>query len=297
MLLAFLTALVAPTYACAPAEVESAVQEGLIAFATMDEDGVADAVALVDGKVSCQTAPLPVETAAQVHRMHGLAAFLEGDAVGAKSAFAAALALDPQTLLPAKIAPEGGKLARLYGESTLPVGATADMGLSADYRGYVNGSEASKRPTDRPAVVQMSMYDTVKYSAWLKPTSPIPTQFQVATAPTATAEPKPEPVAKPEPKPKAEPKPEPEPKPERVARPEKEAAPATHHKNTGVWVATGLSAALAGGLFATSVVTHGSFEDDPTRLGYTLNHVGYWGSIGAGALTVGLLTVGIAGSF
>lgn len=279
MILAFLTALVVPTYACAPAEVESAVQEGLIAFATMDEDGVADAVALVDGKVSCQAAPLPVETAAQVHRIHGLAAFLEGDAVGAKSAFAAALALDPQTLLPAKIAPEGGKLARLYGESTLPAGATADMGLSADYRGYVNGSEASKRPTDRPAVVQLSMYDTVKYSAWLKPTSPIPTQFQVATAPVATAEPAPEP------------------KPERVTKPEKEAAPATHRKNTGVWVATGLSAALAGGLFATSVVTHGSFEDDPTRLGYTLNHVGYWGSIGAGALTVGLLTVGIAGSF
>ncbi len=297
MILTLLTALVAPTYACAPTEIESAVQEGLIAFATMDEDGVSDAVAAVDAKLACQSAPVTPATAAQVHRMHGLKSFLEADTDAAKRAFAAALALDPTTQLPTKIAPDGGKLARLYAESALPAGATTALGLGADYRGYVDGTESSKRPTDRPAVVQLSSYDVVKYSGWLTSASPIPAQFQPSAAvaaaqPKAAAEPAKEPKAAPEPK---EPKPVKEPKP--AKEPVAKAKPTKEHHNTGAWVATAASAVVAGGLFGTAVYTNSTFDTSPSHTSYTLNHVGYWGSIGAGALTVGLLTVSIVGSF
>ena len=150
-----LHSLVTPALAatgCAPEDVQSAVQEGLLAFASMDDAGVADAVVAVDAKVACQAAPLPAGTVAQVHQIHGLAAFLDGDAVGAKAAFSAELALEPQSVLPVTIAPEGGKLARLYAESAVPAGEKADMNLSADYLGYVDGVQASKRPrTDPPS--------------------------------------------------------------------------------------------------------------------------------------------------
>lgn len=291
MILLLLSSFVGATQAaCTPAAVQTAVQEGLLAFAAMDDTGVEDAVGAVDTKVACQVAPLPPGVAAEVHQIHGLAAFLGGDTAGAKAAFSAELALDPTSTLPLKIAPEGGKLARLYAESKVPMGTSSDLSIGADYRGYVDGTEASKRPSDRPAVVQLAEYDVVKYSAWLLPASPLPAQYLLGAAPAlATAGPG-EPTAA-APKPEKAPPPSKEP---RTAKPPKEPGA---RSGTAFLVAGGAAAVVAGGLFATSVVTHGSFEEDPTKLEYTLNHAGYWGSIGTGAVALGLLTVGIVGSF
>ncbi|MSP56090.1 MAG: hypothetical protein EXR69_10865 [Myxococcales bacterium] len=262
--------------ACTPNDVESAVQEGLLAFAAMDDTGVDDAVEAVDSEVACQTSPLPPGTVAQVHQIHGLAAFLAGDSAGAKAAFSAELAIDPLRTLPLKIAPEGGKLARLHAESIVPVGVRNELGLAVGYQGYVDGVEASRRPADRPAVVQLADREVVGYAAWLLPTSPLPARYVTSAVPLPVAVTAPVLSTAPAPR---------------------EAKQAPPRSGTAFLIAGGAAAVAAGGLFATSAATHASFENKRTKLDYTINHAGYLGSIGAGAVALGLLTVGIAGSF
>jgi hypothetical protein len=143
----------------------------------------------------------------------------------------------------------------------------------------------------------LAEYDVVKFSAWLPAASPIPSQYLLGGSPVAAAAPTGpagEPTTTPSSEPAAEPRPPKEPKPVKEPKP---AAPAKAHSGTGFLIAGGAAAVVAGGLFTTSILTNGSFDENPTKLGYTLNHAGYWGSIGTGALALGLLTVGIAGSF
>ncbi len=282
MILVFLHAFTAAAWAgCAPDDVQAAVQDGLLAFASMDESGVKDAVGVVDAKVACQSAPLTPAQAAQVHQIHGLAAFLNGDTAGAKAAFSAERAIEPSSTLPTKIAPEGGKLARLYADSTDADDDKEELGAASEYRAYVDGSDTSRRPTARPAVIQLSSHETVKYSAWLAADSPLPDQYQRSASASHVAD---TPAAAP-----TREAPTHASSSERVSKPT--------GKGPGMYIAAGAAAVVAGGLLTTAVVTEGGFKTNPTYLDYTLNHVGFWGSIGTGAVAVGLLTVAVVGSF
>lgn len=260
------------------------VDEAMLAFASMDEEGFLSTSAIVRGDVSCLTTVLPSGKAAALHRMNGLEAFVNGDTQATEDAFAAALALEPDYALSAKLAPKGGKLDLIYQAAKARSRAPMPFRLPTGYTAWVDGIAAPARDDAFPAVIQVGKSTTsLDYSAWLGAHDPfMPDDLGLASeVPFADLDAgsgyKP---AKP-------------PKAPTSSKPEKpEKTPGAGGGTSPLLIAGGVSAGVAAGLYGTSLALRSSFDKEPTQGKFAATNGTFFGSIGVGVLAVGLMVGG-----
>jgi hypothetical protein len=254
------------------------VEDAMLAYATLDEDGFRASAALADTSLPCVEDLFTPSRVAGFHRMKGLLSFIDGDAASAQKSFAAALTIEPDYTMSLKIAPEGGKLWRNYdGSRLLAREAPAEFPTPRGAKVYVDGTATNVRVGDLPAIVQVLEGTEATTTLYLAGGTPVPALSAVAVA---AVEPDPNDLDAPEdgkgPKPEKTPK---------------------EGGGGKMWVGVGASAAVAAGLFATSAVSRSSFDNNPSAGSYYVTNGAYFGSLGAAALTVGLASVAIGGSF
>lgn len=152
------SAFAADCAAPVPAEaVATLLEDAMLAYATLDEDGFRESAGNADSKLACLSDVLPTSKAAALHRVHGLRAFLDGDADLATTEFSAALNIEPSYSLSAKVAPEGGKLWRLYdGARELPTTDPVSFTIPKTTLAYVDGVKTSQRIPEYPVVLQVT---------------------------------------------------------------------------------------------------------------------------------------------
>lgn len=263
------------------------VDEAVLSYAAMDEEGFSSASARAQAQVPCLTEVVTPTVAASFHRMYGLDRFVQGDAEGAMAAFAAARTLDPQATLSKQVAPEGGPLAALWASANLQAATTKEaLALPGGASAWVDGTSSASRPSAVPSVVQVGSGPTaITFSGIALPYTP----FSIPAAGTSTAgptsvgtmgpAPAPAPVA-------------PAPAPAPVAKSGGGGGGGT----SPFWYAAGASGVVAASLFGVAAVTNGSYEKEPTQGKHTLNQASYWGSVGTGGLTAVFLGIAIGGS-
>lgn len=256
------------------------VDEAMLAFASMDEEGFLSTAATVRGDVSCLKTVYPSAKAAALHRMNGLEAFVNGDTQATEDAFAAALALEPEFVLSSKLAPKGGKLDQLYQAAKVRSRAPTPFKLPTGYTTWVDGIAAPARDEAFPAIVQVGKTSsTLDYSAWLGAHDPfMPDDIGLAASEsfadldTGSGY-----------------KPAKPPKPVPAEKPEKASGGASV---SPLLIAGGVSAGVAAGLYGTSLAMRSSFDKDPTQGKFAATNGTFFSAIGVGALAVGLMVGG-----
>ena len=181
---------------------------------------------------------------------------------------AASLA-EPAYRLSDRIAPEGGKLWRLF-DSASSATAPSSRGLDvpSGWTTWVDGSETRQRASGLPAIVQVgSAADDVHWSGLLGSGDSLALpDLGPAPAGGATAD-----LDDPPPPPK----------------------PSRSGSSTPMWVAAGTSGAVAAGLFGASAGLRSSFDNDPSKGKYTAVNATFIGSVGMAAVTGGLVTAAL----
>lgn len=286
-------------------EVGGFVEEAMLAFATLDEDGFNDASGRAHAALPCVSDVISPARAAAYHRMEGVGAFMQGDAESAQRSFSAALHIEPGYALSAKIAPEGGKLWRLYdGAKSLSVSAPVTIPVPSVLELRLDGAVSNQRIPELPVIWQVVANSKVSETAYVAAGQPVPMAPAVSRAEPAEVRPvEPDPVVA-----AVEPvKTVLDEVKVAIAEPEKGAPldvtpppvkpPKEKSGGGALWAGAGASAAVAGGLFATSVVTRMSFDDDPSAGKYYLTNGAYYGAVGALAVSVGFTGLALSGSF
>ncbi len=153
-----LVAGVASAQDCEPTSAEqlsSTMQQALLDFATLDEESFYASIAKAEATLPCLDEVFLPPNAAAYHRMMGLKGFFDGDDDAATVAFRAALAIEPDYALSGKLAPEGGKLHRLWsGAQSGPNPFIGSFNAPAGKYAYVDGVETRTYAEDLPNIVQ-----------------------------------------------------------------------------------------------------------------------------------------------
>ena len=125
------------------------------AFASMDLAGFQAQLTAADTALACLEEAVTPADAADLHGAHGLAAFLAEDRASTVACFRAATSLEPTWALPEAVAPEGHPLReQVETARVLPASPRAPLRLPKGLSLWVDGSPASDRPADQPAVLQ-----------------------------------------------------------------------------------------------------------------------------------------------
>lgn len=276
LLLASSFARAACETAVSTARIGDTLADATLAWVQADEVGFRELASRVEAELPCVDGALNSSQAASFHRVVGLHAFLDGRSQQALLSFRAARGIEPETQLSERIAPPGGPLATIYA-SALVEGTSTPFALRDGYAAWVDGRPSLSYPDDRPTIVQIGRTDqSLSATFLLAPRQSL--ELPADALPT---------LKSPE---------------ERVAVVVEEEAPAaapTRKKGaaTGLWVATGVGALAAGGLFAASAVTNSEFAVQPSEELLTTNHVTYIGSLGMAGVTVVLASVALVVSF
>lgn len=227
-----------------------------VAFSTLDGARLASRAAEAVSEAACLTDRPARPTIARLHRVEGLAAFVEHNDRAA-SAFDAARAIDPAYSFPDRLVPAGTPAATLYASATTSPGTTTPVSAPRDGLLEVDGQPATGRPTDRPALVLVVGVDgVVTASGYVWPDDPMPAYqpAEIGAAPASRAHPK--------------------------------------GPNHALLAVAGASLLAAGGMYAANFAVHAAYfaasEDDPDREQMrATNNALVVTSIGIGALAVG----------
>ena len=320
-----LAAGVASAQDCQPTSSEqlsSTMQQALLDFATLDEESFYASTKAAKASLPCLSEVFLPPNAAAYHRLMGLEAFFDGRDDDATLAFRTALSIEPDYQLSGKLAPEGGKLHRLWtaaqdGPNPFIGSFTAPAGKYA----YVDGVETRTYAEDMPNIVQYGPGDgSILWSGYVLANTKPPEEIPAAGAAVAQAEPEPEPEPADEPDPVTDPLEdnlddlmadlddgddveldlgEPETAytsssgfDDARGRERQDLVDAPKPEKTksggkgGLIAATAISAVAAGGMYGSAVYFRNDFDRYPTRQGYILTNGSYFGAIGAGVLTV-----------
>ncbi len=282
--LMILATSIASAQDCQPVSAErmsSTMQQAFIDFATLDEESFDASAQQAVESLPCLDGVLLPPNAAAFHRLMGLQAFFAGQDEAAVVSFRAALSIEPDYELSDKIAPEGGKLNRLWLQAK--EGPSPFVGLFRTPGGmyaWVDGAEGTMQAEDLPSIVQYGIdEDQVSWTAYLQPGELPPTTMPgvgLAIAPAPAPAPTPAPVVASLDAP--------------TARPDLVAAAAPEKTKGsgkgGLIAATVVSGVMAGGLYGGASYMRGEYDRYPTRENYLVTNGAFVGAIGMGAATV-----------
>lgn len=257
------------------ASLQRQVESAYFSFVELDDTGFEAYRKSAVDSVFCLEELVHPHLAAEFLRLEGVRAFTAGEEGFASAAFRAAQTLEPAHRLPTTLAPPGGPLHTLYtGAATLPV-IPWDL-PQGGFRTYVNGIPSSTAPNGI-AIVQIVRNDgTLAFSGIVtrREDLPPPLLAELARLREDPVVPSPQPIG-------VAPVPVPvpvEPDPDRGSR-----VPAV--------VGTAVCALAAGALFGGSAWSRLRYDAAPTAARRKQTNAMFLGSVGTGAITVG---VGIA---
>ncbi len=167
-----------PNRACAtqvPVSTLEAALAGAEAAWGIDEPAFRRGVEAGRAALACAAGPLSPDTAARVHRVEGLMAFLDRDTGRVASAFAAARALDPSYTFPEAMIGARNPVRVAY-DAAPPSGGTRPVPPPARrVTLWVDGEPVRARPDARAAIVQVQVADApMGASVWVLPDDPLP---------------------------------------------------------------------------------------------------------------------------
>lgn len=185
------TALPAWGAECTEVALEAAVADTMTAFEAMDAAALTAARARAQATLACVVEPVPSATAAGVHRIEGITAFLARDAAASTRAFHAAASADPDFAFPVSLVPPGHPMHKIYTAAAAMVdGPIEPVQAPAGYALWVDGREAGTRPLDRPAVLQLVTDGRAAWTAYVPSGAPLP-EWQVPALAPVVADPGP----------------------------------------------------------------------------------------------------------
>jgi hypothetical protein len=184
MLLSLLLAAAASGASC-PVAMDALLEQadaGIASFEDMDADGFQRAVHVLREQIACPEAAVDAELARRLHLVMALDAFTDQEPARAREAFRAVLAADPTWRPPASLAPLGNPLRVLFEEARRDDPALgADLAEPTVGSFYVDGVEATERPSDRPFVLQwLDEHGNVRWSDWLPAGAHLPIEVLAA---------------------------------------------------------------------------------------------------------------------
>jgi hypothetical protein len=168
-------------------QITSIMQQALLDFATLDEDSFFASTQQAEDSLPCLDEVFLPPNAAAYHRLMGLRAFFDGKDDDAVLSFRASMAIEPDYSLSSKLAPEGGKLHRLWTSAASgPNPFIGSFNAPAGKYAYVDGVETRTYAEDLPNIIQYGPGDgsilwTGYIDAETKPPSEIPSR-QAAVA-------------------------------------------------------------------------------------------------------------------
>ncbi|MEQ1505666.1 MAG: hypothetical protein ABMB14_25760 [Myxococcota bacterium] len=238
---------VAPADAACPRGTSSAELVALIegarsAYGNLDMVGFHAAMVTLDGAVPCLTDEVTAHLAAEVHRYQGLRGFLDRNPTSARTAFAAARALEPNFKFPESLVPAGNPVLVEYVAIDPDAGVRLSVADPVDGRILFDGRPIAERPRDFPTLVQLVDGDgQVSSTGYLWPGDPLPSYAPrertaaipvpaPATTRNLTAVPGPRPV------------------------------PAWAGPNKGLLTVAAVGAVTAGALYGGAFVVHGQYD-------------------------------------
>jgi hypothetical protein len=249
-----------------PSDITAKVENAMITWATLDEDGFSESADAILAAVPCLSAPLSPAQAAGVHRVRALQAFLAGESESAVLAFRAAIAAEPTYTLSEKLAPQGGKLWRLYQQAVDAGRPGAGRLVPPDgYVAYVDGTRLADRSEIVPSIVQLEGGGKTEWSRYLEPAAPFAPEGLPTLRVLADLD---EPGGKP-------------------VKPPKEPQ-GGGGSGAALWAASGTSGLVAAGLFGAAAGLRSSFNKAPTQGKMSAVNGTYFGSIGMLVVAGGL---------
>lgn len=316
-----LVAGVASAQDCQPTSSEqlsSTMQQALLDFATLDEESFYASTRQAKQALPCLNELFLPPNAAAYHRLMGLEAFFDGRDDDAVLAFRAALSIEPDYQLSSKLAPEGGKLYRLWSNAQSgPNPFIGSFSAPAGKYAYVDGVETRTYAEDLPNIVQYGPGDgSILWTGYVAANEKPPTDLPgsgggSAVASSSRSKPAPDPYAGLD-----DPKDDDEDlaatlddddrgsssrsrenssreRDDLASAPKPVKQPREGGGKGGLIAATAVSAVAAGGLYYAGTAFEKDYNRFPTRQGYYLTNGSYFGAIGAGvlALTFGGITV------
>jgi hypothetical protein len=217
-----------------PSDLSSHAAAAEKSFAELDAASFTATMEAMAAELDCLESVIPPGIAAEVHKSHGLAAFLARDLEGAQASFRSAAAIDENLVLDPSYAPEGGPLHSAWA-------AASELGPSPTepmpQEGWIDGMRSSERPRDTPHILQTENGDTYR-GAWLAAGEELPEW----AASSAAVVGEPDPVG-------------------HGAQDKKEGVSATTLQLAS---ASGAALVLSGGLFAAALAQQGKFKNDDT---------------------------------
>ena len=156
---------------------------GESAFVARDKDGVRAASTDVTGLVECQSAPIAPATAARVHGLLGMNAWLDQDEDTAALYFAAARAADLDYLFPQTAVPETHPMRKAFDESSGAFALTTPLQPVETWTWFVDGRASTDLYSQRPVVLQLDGPEEGLHSSLVVGTGQRPPPIPLPDAP------------------------------------------------------------------------------------------------------------------
>lgn len=299
-------------------ELTASVDDSMLSFATLDEEGFIESSDALLNNVPCLSEAIGAADAASIHRSLAMRAFWDGDDANATAYFRSARRLEPNHVLSNKIAPEGGPLATLYDGAERPTVRMTSFTAPSWTTVYVDGERASQRPQGVPALFQYEVGgEGIVWTGLVEAGADLPSLDDARAMRGGSPVTDSGAMTRTDPEPDVE-----DPvatlvvpdgnggstqiedidssdavannsrtRPERTPREPREGGGSAKGPLIGATVATGV---IAAGLFGVSAYSRSQFDSIPTEARYNLTNATFFGSVGAAAVTAGLLTATIA---
>jgi hypothetical protein len=143
------------------------------AFGRADIDAFVASVGDARGAIECLGDRVPTSMAAQLHRIEGLAMFVEDAADRSELAFAAARRLEPSYRFPTSIVPAGNPVLEQY-QARDTASKMEPLPAPLEGEALLDGRSSLERPTELPALIQVLADGSPTTTRYLWPGDALP---------------------------------------------------------------------------------------------------------------------------